>query len=599
MGGMTAIAPSSPTTLAEWIAVTAEPGIPVTGTTPAGGLRFLFYGRASTCEHQDPRTSLAWQLDVSRGVIGGRGTVERQYFEVGCSRQVPLHRRPQMKALLCHIAARPGEVDAVVVGEFERAFFDTAQVRALRAVLREYGVQLWLPEADGPVDFGTSEHQALLKLLAARSQYEVKRARHRVMAAMKVQAREQGRYLGGRPPYGYLLVKVAPHPNRAWARRGVCLQQLAPHPDTAPAVELIFSLRMAGYSVAGIARHLDEQGFPGPSAVDPERNPHRVDCGWSVRSVAEILHNPRYTGRQVWNRTSADRATRSASGRRTSVRNNRQEWVISKRVAHPPLVSEQDFVAVQDVRCAKRGGQADAEGGERAYLLAGRLRCAVCGRVMDSHWSHWSHGRPAYRCRHGYTSARTRPQGAPRNLYLREDCLLKLVAAHLAATGVADRPDPARAARLVAEHDLAFRCDSDGITVLDQSAGAPVQRKARERRAPAPSRQEDQTRLLLELTHGGEPVDADLSDAPGSPDVRDAPGAPGEIIRCMRRGSAGRRQLPVGEPHRGRGVGPTHCRPGGSVPPQRAVLPGSRKSGKQKPHAVSRIKRNYYVGQLM
>ncbi|MEU6148365.1 recombinase family protein [Actinosynnema sp. NPDC047251] len=85
------------------------------------------------------------------------------------------------------------------------------------------------------------------------------------MIAMRRQTVEQGRYLGGRPPYGYRLVDAGPHPNRALARRGVRRQQLAPDPAIAHVVKLIFHLRLAGHSKAAIARHLNEQGIPGPS----------------------------------------------------------------------------------------------------------------------------------------------------------------------------------------------------------------------------------------------------------------------------------------------------------------------------------------------
>ena len=39
--------------------------------------------------------------------------------------------------------------------------------------------------------------------ISAQSKREVQRSRFRVLAAMQAQAREQGRYLGGRPPYGW------------------------------------------------------------------------------------------------------------------------------------------------------------------------------------------------------------------------------------------------------------------------------------------------------------------------------------------------------------------------------------------------------------
>ncbi|MFE9750225.1 recombinase family protein [Saccharothrix saharensis] len=247
-------------------------------------------------------------------------------------------------------------------------------------------------------------------------------------------------------------------------------------------MKLIFSLRLAGHSAAGIARHLDEQSVPSPSSADAERDRGRVDQGWSLRTVVEILSNPRYTGRQVWNRTSADRATRSPSGRRASVRNEQHAWAISTRIAHTPLVSEQDFVTAQTIQASRNSiRQADAVGGECVYLLAGRLQCGLCERKMDSHRSH---GRAAYRCRHGHTSARTRPEGASRNLYLREDHLLARIAAHLTAAGVADNPDPQQTARLVDELGLVFRCDAASVALLDSGS---TERARTPRRRPAPA----------------------------------------------------------------------------------------------------------------
>jgi hypothetical protein len=149
-------------------------------------------------------------------------------------------------------------------GEFERAFYGN-QLQQLMPVFDRYGVQLWLPEADGPVDLSDVTHQALMLLLGAQSRREVLRSRHRVTAAMRAQVCEQGRYLGGRPPYGYRLVDAGPHPNRAHAEWGRRLRKLDPDPGTAPHVRWMFAERLAGRSVAGIARELNERGVPCPS----------------------------------------------------------------------------------------------------------------------------------------------------------------------------------------------------------------------------------------------------------------------------------------------------------------------------------------------
>jgi len=75
-------------------------------------------------------------------------------------------------------------------------------------------------------------------------------------------------------------------------------------------------------------------------------------------------------------------------------------WVISSRPSHPALVSEDDFVAAQDINAA-RGPVPRGEPVLRRYLLAGLLACGVCGRRMESAWTN---GKPAYRCRHDRTT---------------------------------------------------------------------------------------------------------------------------------------------------------------------------------------------------
>ena len=142
--------------------------------------------------------------------------------------------------------------------------------------------------------------------LGLSSKREIVRTRIRVRGAMATQTREQGRYLGGRPPYGYRLTDAGPHPNKMHASWGRRAHRLEPDPATAPIVRWMFAQRLAGHSVARITRALNDAGAPCPSAADPERNPHRSGTAWTLRTVAATLANPRYTGRQVWNRQRTD-----------------------------------------------------------------------------------------------------------------------------------------------------------------------------------------------------------------------------------------------------------------------------------------------------
>ena len=86
---------------------------------------------------------------------------------------------------------------------------------------------------------------------------------------------------------------------------------------------------------------------------------------------------------------------------------------------HSALVREADFIAAQDISAA-RGPAPDkglAAPRKRRYLPAGLLVCGGCGRRMESAWSN---GKPAYRCRHGYTTASRRGHSQLKNAYIRE-----------------------------------------------------------------------------------------------------------------------------------------------------------------------------------
>ena len=411
--------------LAEW----AQSLTSQTAGRSRGRLRFAFYGRVSTEDWQDPVTSRARQLQQAVMLVAGHGVIVAEFFDIGESRTLPWARRPQAAALVAQLADPDRGWDAIVIGEHERAFY-ASQYSSMAPLFEHYGVGLWMPEVGGRVDWHAEDHEQTMLALGLSSKREITRTRIRVRTAMAAQTREDGRYLGGRPPYGYRLADAGPHPNKAHAAWGRRAHRLEPDPVTAPVVRWMFAQRLAGHSAARITRALNDAGIPCPSAADPRRNPHRTGARWTLRTVSAILTNPRYTGRQVWNRQRTDfdlvDPANTGLGHRQVQRWNLPEgWVISKQPAHPALISEAGFVTAQDTATPRGPGGPAA----RRYLLAGLLACGRCGRKLESAWSN---GKPAYRCRHGYTSA-TRPDLArPKNTYVREDQILP----HLAAIAI-------------------------------------------------------------------------------------------------------------------------------------------------------------------
>ncbi|HEY5987237.1 MAG TPA: hypothetical protein VIV12_12815, partial [Streptosporangiaceae bacterium] len=61
---------------------------------------------------------------------------------------------------------------------------------------------LWMPEAGGGVNFAAEGDEQLMLALGVQSKREITRTKIRVRTAMAAQARDQGRYLGGRPRMG-------------------------------------------------------------------------------------------------------------------------------------------------------------------------------------------------------------------------------------------------------------------------------------------------------------------------------------------------------------------------------------------------------------
>ena len=449
----------------------------------AGSLRFAFYWRVSTEDHQDPVTSRGWQLRRALATIAGEGRIVVEFSDVGLSRTVSPFLRPGSASLLEAVSNPDRGFDAVVIGSHERAFSGN-QYSLVAPLLALHGVPLWMPELGGAVDPAIDTIEELMDLLGILARREVIRARQRATNAMTVQVLEQGRYEGGRVPYGYLLTDAGPHPNRRLARRGVRLQQFDTDPTAAPIVRWMFAMRLQEMSLAGITRALNAKAIPCPSAEDPESNPHRTGTAWTLGTVREILLNPVYTGRMVWNRSRTDRDLadpgNTGLGRiEVRRRNTPDQWVISRKRTHPALVSETDFIAVQDLRAAHAKAK-------HRYQLKGLLCCALCGRRFEGHWTNAVAG---YRCRHGHSSAKDLTVPRPKNTYLREDRVLAKLpllhhmltaaepaAANTGASASAARPIPPSPEEVIdhlREHALVLRYDPRTRT-LETGSEHPV-----------------------------------------------------------------------------------------------------------------------------
>ena len=408
--------------------------LPVRDLDPAApARRFGFLGRVSTEDNQDPEASCNWQKSRSRALIEpAGGVIVAEYFDIGQSRSLPWKRRPRAAQLLADLADPGRGFDAVVIGEPQRAFYGN-QYSLVMPVFAHYGVELWVPEVGGPIDPDSEAHDLIMSVFGGLSKGERNRIKLRVRAAMSAQAALEGRFLGGRPPYGYRLTDAGPHPNPAKAADGKRLHKLEPGPGTAWVVRRIFAEYLAGRGLFAIAEGLTRDQIPSPSQHDRARNRHRTGEGWSKSAVRVIVTNPRYTGRQVWNKQRKDEILLDvddvAAGYETRMRwNQASSWVWSDIIAHEPLITAEDFQAAQAIMAdAGRARRRSREAHQRVthpYVLRGRLYCGYCGRRMQGQYSNQA---PYYRCRYPKEYALASHVRHPGNVYLREADVLPAI----------------------------------------------------------------------------------------------------------------------------------------------------------------------------
>ena len=158
-------------------------------------------------------------------------------------------------------------------------------------------------------------------------------------------------------------------PTWAKPRLGSACTAWSPTPSLRPVVARIFREYVAGKGLYGIAEALTRDGIACPSAHDPVRNRHRDGVAWSKSAVRTILRNPRYTGRQVWNRQRRDEVLLDvddvALGHETKQRwNLERDWIWSVEKVQEPLISDDLFAEVQ--RQAHAGAQRNVDRKPRA-----------------------------------------------------------------------------------------------------------------------------------------------------------------------------------------------------------------------------------------
>ena len=122
-------------------------------------------------------TSRVRQREQAETLVRGHGVIVAELFDAGESRTVAWARRPQAAALVAQLADPDRAWDAIVIGKYERAFYGS-QYAAMAPLLEHYGVQLWMPETGGRVDYASEHDEKTMTMLGLSSKREIIRDQH-------------------------------------------------------------------------------------------------------------------------------------------------------------------------------------------------------------------------------------------------------------------------------------------------------------------------------------------------------------------------------------------------------------------------------------
>lgn len=250
------------------------------------------------------------------------------------------------KGVLCMDIDRLGRGDKIDQGIIERTFKTTNTLIVTPSEVYDMN--------DESGEFNVEVRSFLARLELKQSTKRLQRGR--------ITSVESGRYIGTRPPYGYLIKK-----NDKGDR------YLVPHPEQAPIVKMIYDWythddpkkRMGTNKIANKLNELQYKTYTG--------------IPWKASSVLNIIKNAVYAGRIQWKKKEYEKSTVPGKIRVTRMR-PKSEW-IDVQGLHEPLVSMETYKKAQDILARRYHVPYHLENGI-TNPLAGIVKCGKCGSSM-------------------------------------------------------------------------------------------------------------------------------------------------------------------------------------------------------------------------
>src|SRR5712692_8856058 len=311
-------------------------------------MRVALYFRVSTDEQKE-RASIETQREFAAQYCKVHEiTVISSYSDDGISGTIPVAERPDGSRLLQDAQAK--KFDTILVYKLDRLARSTLEILKAVETLGQWGVSI--KSMTEPFETDSSVGKFLVSMLASVAQLERDAIRDRSGAGMERVAR-QGKWLGGRPSFGYQVID----------------SKLAIHPEQAEIVKEIFQMFLSGSTQRAIAHHFNAQGVIRPLGRDGQG----VNRLWHEATISKLLRDTVYAGTFRWRKTTA----RKRLGRRITFIKAPESRQISCSV--PAIISAEDFEETQ--RRLEQNLRRSQRNARNFYLLRSLVKCDCCGRT--------------------------------------------------------------------------------------------------------------------------------------------------------------------------------------------------------------------------
>lgn len=188
------------------------------------------------------------------------------------------------------------------------------------------------------------------------------------------QRREEGSYVGGPPPYGYMA---------DWNGKK---RVLIPDDNTAIIVHFIYEKFVETENYTAVADMLNQRKINPPAIYKKTKEVYHSSDekkykGWDKSAVERILKSDTYSGTLVQGKTSI-----TARDEKNRIHKSEEEWVVTKD-AHEPLVDVELHQKVIEIRQKIAQKTASQNHPTKGYpieenIFDSVLYCGVCGRKM-------------------------------------------------------------------------------------------------------------------------------------------------------------------------------------------------------------------------